>query len=429
MVFERVGLADPLVLCRPLRRSSTSVKRPVPQVITRHLLQPPQLRSVLLQSLSMTTITFRTCLAGAMLTGLALQPVPAAHAAKTAFRLTDLDWRDPHLFAIVPVLGCLDLTNFNNFGVLGINPALQNAIQTDVDASGDLDLNLLVVFDPLNQAGSGGTLAFGEVTCTAPLATTTCEPYSPLPLYPYDNTPALCLGAVPGTTNAGYSPALITPGSPCFVAALGDIVLDVLFPLSLKDAYIAATYSGDPATGLVNGMLRGFLTEVNANSTILPASLAVVGGMPISSLLRGGVECCSQPSPATGDKDIGPGGAAGWYVYFNFMATVVPYAETPTAVRPGRVSSLELHAPMPNPFNPLTTIRYTLPRASLVAMDVHDAQGRRVALLVQGDRDAGEHVITWNGKDAGGVSVSSGVYFVRLEARGEVRVRKVVLLK
>ena len=374
----------------------------------------------------MKTNALGTWLASAVLTGLTLQP---AHAAKTAFRLTDLDWRDPHLFATVPILGCTDLTNFNALDVVGINPALQNAIQTDIDGDGDLDLNLLVVFDPLNQAGSGGTLAFGEVTCTAPLATTTCEPYSPLSLYAYDNTPVLCLGAIPGTTNAGYSPGLITSTVPCFVAALGDITLNALIPVSLKDAYIAATYSGNPASGLVNGMIRGFMTEAIANTTILPAWMAVVGGMPLSALFRGGVGCCSQPPPATGDRDVGPGGAAGWYVYFNFTAAVVPYTEPPTAVRPGPVSSLELHAPMPNPFNPLTTIRYTLPRASFVAMDVHDAQGRRVTQLAQGDRDAGEHVVTWNGKDASGVPVSSGVYFVRLESRGEVRVRKVVLLK
>ncbi|HEX5130971.1 MAG TPA: FlgD immunoglobulin-like domain containing protein [Candidatus Krumholzibacteria bacterium] len=368
-------------------------------------------------------------LAGVALAVLVALPASAAHAAKTAFRLTDLDWRDPHLFAVISTLGCTDITNFNAFGVLGMNPSLQNSIQTDTDSDGNLDLNLVIVFDPLDQAGSGGTLAFGAVTCSAPLGTTACAPYSPLPLYAYDNTPAVCLTAIAGTTNAAYTPALVTPGSPCFVAALGNITLDLPFPLSLSDAYIAATYSGDPAVDLVNGLLCGFLSETVADNTIPPPSMGVVGGAALSSLLRGGTGSCSQPSPATGDKDTGPGGIPGWYVYLNFTATVVPYTDPVTGASPAPMPALELYAPAPNPFNPATAIRYALSRESNVALSVYDARGRLVAQLERGDRDAGEHVVRWDGRDAHGAPVSSGVYFVRLESRGDVRVRKIVLLK
>jgi FlgD Ig-like domain len=373
--------------------------------------------------------TPRTRLASAVLASLVLHYAPAAHADKTAFRFTDLDWRDPHLFVTVPLLGCLDFTNFDSFGVVGLNPAVQNAIQTDTDSSGDLDRSFVVVFDALDQSASAGTLAFGGVTCTAPLAATTCEQTSPLFPGSYDNTPASCLAVIPGTTNVLYTPGIIAPNSPCFVAALGNITIDVMIPLSLTDAYIAATYVGDPATHLVDGMIRGFVTDAVASNTVVPPSIGVIGGKTLASLLRGGVGCCSQPSPATGDRDVGPGDVTGWYVYFNFTAAVVPYTELPTAVRPDPASSLELHAPMPNPFNPMTTIRYTLAQASFVAMDVYDAQGRRVTQLEQGDRDAGEHAVTWNGRDARGSAVNSGVYFVRLASSGEARVRKIVLLK
>ncbi len=352
-----------------------------------------------------------------------------AHAQATAFRISDLDWRDPHLFVTMLPLGCTDITNFDNFGIKGLNPAMQLAIETDTDSDGKLDLNYLIVFDPLNQAGAGGTLAFGaNVTCTAPLAGSSCSPLSLLPSYSYDNTPALCLGLLAGTTGA-YSPAITQPGTPCFVAALGTVTLNMIFfPVTLRDTYIAATYSGNPANGLVNGLIRGFITEADANATILPPSLALAGGHALSSLLRGGVNSCSQPSPAVGDKDIGPGGVAGWYVYLNFVASAVPLVSA-TPVQHVPFSLFELDAPAPNPFNPTTTIRYTLPRGASVHLSIYDAAGRRVASLADGYRNAGPHEEIWNGHDTLGLPASSGVYFVRLESGGEMRVRKIVLLK
>jgi hypothetical protein len=83
----------------------------------------------------------------------------------------------------------------------------------------------------------------------------------------------------------------------------------------------------------------------------------------------------------------------------------------------------------PNPFNPSTTIPFALDRAGQVRVAVYDAAGRRVATLLDEDRAAGEHVIPWDGRDASAMPVSSGVYFVQLEARGLVDTRKLVLIK
>jgi hypothetical protein len=363
-----------------------------------------------------------------VLAGLCVAAASTAHAEATAFRISDLDWRDPHLFTTISGLGCADLTNFDAFGVKGINPSLQDMIQTDTDSDGKLDLNYLFVFDPLNQAGPNGTLRFGaNVTCTAPLGTTVCSPLTLLPSYAYDNTPSLCLAPVVGTTS-GYNPAVTASTAPCFVAALGTLTFSAPFPITLQDAYIAAQYQGSPANALVNGLIRGFISEASANNTIMPANMAVIGGKSLSSLLRGGVSSCSQPSPAVGDKDIGPGGVTGWYVYLNFIATVVPLVSA-TPVLHTLPSLLELDAPAPNPFNPTTTIRYALPRAASVDVSIYDAAGRRIASLVNGWQPAGPHQELWDGRDALGQPASSGVYFVRLESAGEKRVQKMVLLK
>jgi len=83
----------------------------------------------------------------------------------------------------------------------------------------------------------------------------------------------------------------------------------------------------------------------------------------------------------------------------------------------------------PNPFNPLTTVRYTLPAKGHVTLDVYDLRGERVATLVNEDRDAGAYTATWRGTNDRGATVSSGVYFAKLSTPKGERSYKLVLLK
>jgi C1A family cysteine protease len=83
----------------------------------------------------------------------------------------------------------------------------------------------------------------------------------------------------------------------------------------------------------------------------------------------------------------------------------------------------------PNPFNPTTTISFTLPSDGPVHLAVYDVRGRLVATLAEGEHEAGEHGLTWHGRDARGIEVGSGVYFLRLEAGGTTATRKMVLVK
>jgi hypothetical protein len=83
----------------------------------------------------------------------------------------------------------------------------------------------------------------------------------------------------------------------------------------------------------------------------------------------------------------------------------------------------------PNPFNPVTTIRYTIERAGPVRLVIYNSAGQRVRTLVDTIRRAGVYVERWNGRDDRGRAVASGVYFYRLEAPPFVQTRKMVLLK
>ena len=88
-----------------------------------------------------------------------------------------------------------------------------------------------------------------------------------------------------------------------------------------------------------------------------------------------------------------------------------------------------LHPAFPNPFNPITNIRYDLPEASYIDLRVFDLAGREVRTLVRGFDHAGEKSVVWDAKDNNGRSVSAGVYIYRLETAGQVQSQKLILLK
>ncbi|MFH1680535.1 MAG: FG-GAP-like repeat-containing protein [Candidatus Eisenbacteria bacterium] len=88
-----------------------------------------------------------------------------------------------------------------------------------------------------------------------------------------------------------------------------------------------------------------------------------------------------------------------------------------------------LHANTPNPFNPMTTFRYALPEPGRVRLAVYDVSGRLVKVLRDGNERAGVFSASWNGTDETGRSAGSGVYFVRMEARGFASTRKMLLIR
>ena len=84
----------------------------------------------------------------------------------------------------------------------------------------------------------------------------------------------------------------------------------------------------------------------------------------------------------------------------------------------------------PNPFNPATTIRYALPQAADVELTVYNVVGQAVRTLVAEHQSAGRYVVEWDATNESGHSLSSGLYFYHLQAGGEFReVKKMLLLK
>jgi len=78
----------------------------------------------------------------------------------------------------------------------------------------------------------------------------------------------------------------------------------------------------------------------------------------------------------------------------------------------------------PNPFNPETTIPFSIPTESKVKLEVYNLLGQKVAILEDGILQSGNHHRIWDGRNDAGSIVSSGIYFVKMEAEGTVLDKK-----
>ncbi len=90
----------------------------------------------------------------------------------------------------------------------------------------------------------------------------------------------------------------------------------------------------------------------------------------------------------------------------------------------------------PNPFNPRTTVRFTVGEDDAshsgharVTLEIFDVAGRRVSVLMDGFREVGSHSISWDGIGTGGGTTASGIYFIRLTVGSKLFSRKIVLLR
>jgi hypothetical protein len=101
----------------------------------------------------------------------------------------------------------------------------------------------------------------------------------------------------------------------------------------------------------------------------------------------------------------------------------------PTTLAALEPASLAVGPNHPNPFNPTTTIRFTVPEAGAVRLAVYDARGSLVKVLEDAPMAAGAYETLWDGRNQAGESVASGVYFARIDQMGRYRTHKLLLLK
>jgi hypothetical protein len=216
----------------------------------------------------------------------------------------------------------------------------------------------------------------------------------------------------------------------CHSGSSIDGVVTISGPTSLQ-----VGQSGTYTLTISSGTLIG--CDIAASSGTLAkvsSALQVMSGEVTHSQKMTGTSVQFSWTPSvTGTQTLYATGArtsknGGWGHANDFSVTVTP-AGTAGVEEEGAPAAFSLDQNFPNPFNPTTTIRFTLPRASEVSLTIMNVIGEKVATIVSRQMEQGTHAIQW---DASGIP--SGMYLYRLEARQEggqasVQTRKLLLLK
>ena len=227
-----------------------------------------------------------------------------------AYRITALNLRDPHTF--VNVAGCNDVTNI-------ADSTEQYQMTHDGNSDGYYDDSQVIVFRPLAQTGGTTTPAevYFQALCTT--AATTCKPGSiaSAALTATNAATGTCLQPVANTTKP-YNPAVTNSTGPCFSTGAVNTTGEVLgTAAAVQQMQIAGTYVGTPATSITNGLYAAFITQTEAQAKNAQVGLL---NASIASFFPGGSGNCNMMS----DKDT-YNAQSGWWVYYNFTATAVPW--------------------------------------------------------------------------------------------------------
>ena len=217
------------------------------------------------------------------------------------------------------------------------------------------------------------------------------------------------------------------------VDALGGVERHILLgpQAILPHGAIASDLNGD---GLLD------LAVVDGNLATGPALVVLVGqrnGVPVLEgrypLPSTGGEVLAGDMNGDGATDLvvlgrsvegGPGGA---FVFLNQGVPAPTAVEGETAVAP---STFALGVNYPNPFNPATTIPVTVSaEAGDVDLTIYNVLGQPMRQVWAGSLAAGEHQLTWDGRDAQGQPVAAGVYVYRLQVGDQTRTRKMVKIE
>jgi hypothetical protein len=223
-----------------------------------------------------------------------------------------------------------------------------------------------------------------------------------------------------------------------------DVEDVVWMPTSGEDVYIVG--GTDPTATVSVAAVNGFHTVViwpnlSVNMGILdvtdnsgtslpdldfggPISSAFHGGTLYESVVYEGLETFENIQVVFAPLEVG-----GSRFMFSIEDQIKCQLQIDPAIEWAAPEAYQLGQNYPNPFNPQTSIRFQMPEAAQVQLDVYDVMGRRVRTLLSGRLEAGQYDAVWDGTDASGRAVASGAYFYRLQSDDFTETRQMLLLK
>ena len=156
---------------------------------------------------------------------------------------------------------------------------------------------------------------------------------------------------------------------------------------------------------------------------VLLSSVVGSGGSPASDSSLWTCGTAGQPTP----PGIGTS-TDGVTLYAGFWGILLRLGLV-TGVEPPEILQNMLLPNYPNPFNPMTTIKYAVAAPSQVSLSVFDLKGRKIRILIQEMQSAGMYEVAWDGRDDRGQQVASGVYFGHIIIGEYQSVQKMLMVK
>lgn len=169
-------------------------------------------------------------------------------------------------------------------------------------------------------------------------------------------------------------------------------------------------------------------TEVNSFKFAVERSLDKVTWVSVGTVKAAGNSNAPKNYTLT-DKNVTGGTSFNYRLMMVNPSGVTEDFGKVITVAVGVPTKFDLSQNYPNPFNPSTTIKFSVPKATVVTLKVYNMIGQEVATLVNEQKEIGFYSLTWNGKNNFNAQVASGVYIYRIVAGDFVSVKKMNLLK
>ncbi|MFH1686377.1 MAG: C1 family peptidase [bacterium] len=218
-----------------------------------------------------------------------------------------------------------------------------------------------------------------------------------------------------------------------------DVTTDV-------DIWLYDDFNGSTLSNLLASKLDTSFSEAGYHSVALPSPPQVASGETVYAMVKftntidNFPVICDYTAPvAAGSSWLSYSGASGSWTD---MATIQVPCEVAIRIRTSPtlalgVGDIELPLPddfelgynYPNPFNPATTISYSLEEKAAVQVIVYNVLGQKVRTLVDSEQTVGEHEIVWDGRADNDAEAGTGIYFYRIQVGEQSQVKKMLLLR
>lgn len=187
--------------------------------------------------------------------------------------------------------------------------------------------------------------------------------------------------------------------------------------------WILFYYRKSPQNTIVYKYLCVFNTKTKEIFEIFPNSYESGKSIETARWSPDGKKIAYQPKVFSGGRETNFGNI---YI-LDFPPKTM--AKLPTGVAEAAPVNFAITGNFPNPFNPTTTITFTLPESGQTSLTVYNVSGQKVRELASGTLSAGSHSIVWDGRDGNGNQVSSGIYISRLTMKDKTASSKMLLTK